>query len=80
MIYGIPGFKLEKHVVERRNQLLADGGVEFVLNANVGEDISFDAIRGKHDAVLIATGVQGRPAIWTSTMPRPAAWSRRWTI
>ena len=57
MIYGIPGFKLEKHVVERRNQLLADGGVEFVLNANVGEDISFDAIRGKHDAVLIATGV-----------------------
>jgi len=57
MIYGIPGFKLEKHVVERRNKLLADGGVEFVLNANVGEDISFDAIRGKHDAVLIATGV-----------------------
>ena len=57
MIYGIPGFKLEKHVVERRNALLAEGGVEFVLNANVGEDISFDAIRGKHDAVLIATGV-----------------------
>ncbi|MDS9467122.1 NAD(P)-dependent oxidoreductase [Paracoccus sp. MBLB3053] len=57
LIYGIPGFKLEKHVVERRNKLLADGGVEFVLNANVGEDISFDAIRGKHDAVLIATGV-----------------------
>ena len=57
MIYGIPGFKLEKHVVERRNALLAKGGVEFVLNANVGEDISFDANRGKHDAVLIATGV-----------------------
>ncbi|WJS83430.1 NAD(P)-dependent oxidoreductase [Paracoccus sp. TOH] len=57
LIYGIPGFKLEKSVVERRSQLLRDGGVEFVLNANVGEDISFDAIRGKHDAVLIATGV-----------------------
>ena len=57
MIYGIPGFKLEKHVVERRNALLEDGGVEFVLNCNVGEDLSFDAIRGKHDAVLIATGV-----------------------
>ncbi len=38
-------------------QQLADGGVDFVLNCNVGEDISFDAIRGKHDAVLIATGV-----------------------
>lgn len=57
MIYGIPGFKLEKPVVERRNQLLADGGVEFVLGADVGNSISFDAIRGKHDAVLIATGV-----------------------
>ncbi|MGR3249344.1 MAG: NAD(P)-dependent oxidoreductase [Paracoccus sp. (in: a-proteobacteria)] len=57
MTYGIPGFKLEKHVVMRRNQWLADSGVEFVLNCNVGEDISFDAIRGKHDAVLIATGV-----------------------
>ncbi|SDD37765.1 glutamate synthase (NADPH/NADH) small chain [Paracoccus isoporae] len=57
MIYGIPGFKLEKDIVERRNRQLEEGGVEFVLNANVGEDISFDAIRGKHDAVLIATGV-----------------------
>lgn len=57
MTYGIPGFKLEKDIVMRRNKLLEDGGVEFVLNCNVGEDISFDAIRGKHDAVLIATGV-----------------------
>ena len=57
MIYGIPGFKLEKEIVERRNRLLEDGGVEFVLNVDVGVDISFDAIRGKHDAVLIATGV-----------------------
>ncbi|WP_294923906.1 NAD(P)-dependent oxidoreductase [uncultured Paracoccus sp.] len=57
LIYGIPGFKLEKPVVERRNAHLAQGGVEFVLNQKVGEDISFDAIRGRHDAVLIATGV-----------------------
>ncbi len=57
MTYGIPGFKLEKEVVMRRNAQLEQGGVEFVLNCNVGEDISFDAIRGKHDAVLIATGV-----------------------
>ena len=57
MIYGIPGFKLEKPVVERRTRWLEDAGVEFVLNADVGRAISFDAIRGKHDAVLIATGV-----------------------
>ena len=57
MTYGIPGFKLEKPVVMRRIDQLAEGGVEFVLNCNVGTDITFDAIRGKHDAVLVATGV-----------------------
>ncbi|WP_084352137.1 NAD(P)-dependent oxidoreductase [Primorskyibacter flagellatus] len=57
LTYGIPGFKLEKDIVMRRNKQLEDGGVTFVLNCNVGEDISFDAIRGKHDAVIIATGV-----------------------
>ncbi len=57
MTYGIPGFKLEKDIVMQRMDQLTDGGVEFVLNCNVGEDLSFDAIRGKHDAVLIATGV-----------------------
>jgi len=57
MTYGIPGFKLEKDVVMKRIAQLEDGGVEFVLNCDVGEDISFDAIRCKHEAVLIATGV-----------------------
>ncbi|MBI1417059.1 MAG: NAD(P)-binding protein [Limimaricola sp.] len=57
LTYGIPGFKLEKDVVMARMEQLRDGGVEFVMNCNVGEDLSFDAIRGKHDAVLIATGV-----------------------
>ncbi|WP_112321020.1 NAD(P)-dependent oxidoreductase [Oceanibium sediminis] len=57
MTYGIPGFKLEKDVVMRRNQQLTDGGIELKLNCNVGEDIAFSEIREKHDAVLIATGV-----------------------
>ena len=57
MTYGIPGFKLEKPVVMRRIAELEAGGVQFVLNCTVGVDISFDAIRGQHDAVLIATGV-----------------------
>lgn len=57
MTYGIPGFKLEKHVVMQRIDQFSAGGVTFVLNCQVGVDISFDAIRGKHDAVLIATGV-----------------------
>ncbi|WP_438955858.1 NAD(P)-dependent oxidoreductase [Cognatiyoonia sp.] len=57
LTYGIPGFKLEKDTVMQRMQQLEDGGVQFVLNCNVGKDLSFDAIRGKHDAVLISTGV-----------------------
>lgn len=57
LTYGIPGFKLEKDVVLARIAQLEQGGVTFVANCNVGEDLSFDAIRGKHDAVLIATGV-----------------------
>jgi len=57
LTYGIPGFKLEKPVVMQRIGQLEQGGVQFVLNCRVGEDMSFDAIRGRHDAVLIATGV-----------------------
>ena len=57
LTYGIPGFKLEKDVVQQRISQLELGGVQFMLNCTVGEDLSFDAIRGKHDAVLIATGV-----------------------
>ncbi|MCC0063385.1 MAG: NAD(P)-dependent oxidoreductase [Defluviimonas sp.] len=57
MTYGIPGFKLEKDVVMRRIAQLEASGVRFVLNASVGETIGFEEIRGKHDAVVIATGV-----------------------
>ena len=57
LIYGIPGFKLEKDVVLRRAELLTAGGIDFVLNCEIGRDISFADLRAKHDAVLIATGV-----------------------
>jgi glutamate synthase (NADPH/NADH) small chain len=57
LTYGIPGFKLEKDIVVRRNEQLELGGVKFELNTTVGEDISFADIRAKHDAVIIATGV-----------------------
>lgn len=57
MIYGIPNFKLEKSIVERRTKRLEDGGVTFELGIDVGADISFDKLREKHSAVLIATGV-----------------------
>ena len=57
LTYGIPGFKLEKDVVMRRNEQLEKGGVTFKLNCAVGEDISFADIHAAHDAVIVATGV-----------------------
>ena len=57
LIYGIPNFKLEKEIVERRTKLLKDGGIEFIQNFEVGKDTSLEQLRKKHDAVLIATGV-----------------------
>jgi glutamate synthase (NADPH/NADH) small chain len=57
LIYGIPNFKLEKEIVERRTKLLKDGGIEFVQNFEVGKDATLDQLRKRHDAILIATGV-----------------------
>ena len=57
MVYGIPGFKLEKEIVVRRNDQLEDGGVAFALNCEIGKDVSFEELQVKHDAILIATGV-----------------------
>ncbi|GIL39392.1 NAD(P)-dependent oxidoreductase [Roseiterribacter gracilis] len=62
LIYGIPNFKLEKTVVQRREALLRAQGVEFRLNFEVGRDATLDELRGKHDAVLVAAGVyEARP-------------------
>ena len=57
LIYGIPNFKLEKFVVERRTNLLKESGINFELNFEVGKDLTLDQLRKKHDALLIATGV-----------------------
>jgi len=57
LVYGIPGFKLEKEVVLRRWKLLEDSGVRFHLGFEVGRNASLTELRLRHDAVLIATGV-----------------------
>ena len=57
LIYGIPNFKLEKFVVERRTKLLRDSGIKFIQNFEVGKDSTLDQLREKHDALLISTGV-----------------------
>ena len=62
LVYGIPNFKLEKYIVERRTDYLEKSGVQFVRNFDVGRDATLGELRADHDAVLIATGVyKARP-------------------
>ena len=57
MIYGIPNFKLDKHIVERRVRWLQESGVSFTLDCRIGKDKSFAELRASYDVVLLATGV-----------------------
>jgi glutamate synthase (NADPH/NADH) small chain len=57
LTYGIPGFKLEKHVVMRRVNRLEEGGITFHLSFEIGKDATIAQLREKHDALLVATGV-----------------------
>jgi glutamate synthase (NADPH) small chain len=63
LTYGIPGFKLEKHVVMRRVDRLAAGGIHFHQNFEVGRDATLNELRARHDAIVIATGVYKPRAI-----------------
>ena len=56
--FGVPDFKLEKRLVERRLRQLADEGVEFRYGVDVGADVSADELRGEHDAVVLAIGAR----------------------
>jgi len=54
--YGIPDFKLEKNIIDRRVNILKEEGIEFKCSINVGVDISIEELQEKFDAVLISTG------------------------
>jgi len=56
LTYGIPNFKLDKKIIERRVKLLQEAGLELVLNTEVGRDITFEEIADKHDAMFIGIG------------------------
>jgi len=56
--YGIPDFKLEKQIVDRRLEQLTAEGIEFVLNAHIGRTHAVEALRREYQAVLIAVGAE----------------------
>src|SRR5579884_3604233 len=56
--YGIPNFKMEKHLIDRRIAQMKAEGVEFVVNAHVGGNISISHLRDSYEAILIAAGAE----------------------
>lgn len=58
LTYGIPGFKLDKSIVERRIKWLIEAGMTLHLNKKVGDNITFDEIVNSHDSVFIGIGAQ----------------------
>ncbi len=58
MRYGIPNFKMEKHLIDRRLDQMRAEGVEFVPNAHIGRDIPIEDLRRDYDAILLAGGAE----------------------
>jgi glutamate synthase (NADPH/NADH) small chain len=58
MRYGIPNFKMEKHLIDRRVEQMRAEGVEFVANAHVGRDIPVEVLRRDFDAILLSGGAE----------------------
>jgi glutamate synthase (NADPH/NADH) small chain len=55
-IYGIPSFKLEKHVVTNKVHDLEDAGVRFITSTRIGKDVTVQELLEKYDAVFLGTG------------------------
>lgn len=56
LTFGIPAFKLEKEVMTRRREIFTEMGIEFQLNTEVGQDISFARLVADYDAVFLGVG------------------------
>ncbi|WP_067581656.1 FAD-dependent oxidoreductase [Endozoicomonas ascidiicola] len=56
LTFGIPEFKLEKHVMSRRREVFSEMGVEFQLNTEIGKDITMEQLMADYDAVFMGMG------------------------
>jgi glutamate synthase (NADPH/NADH) small chain len=56
--YGIPEFKMEKHIIDRRVGQMSAEGVKFVTSADVGKNIAVEDLRGEFDAIVLAGGAE----------------------
>lgn len=79
LMYGIPNMKLEKWVIDRRVKILQDEGIEFVMNANVGGNISAEELKSQYDAVVLCCGAK-QPRDLNAPGRTQAASTLRWII
>lgn len=56
LMYGIPNMKLEKHIIDRRVNIMKEEGIEFITNTNVGVDIKASELLKKYDSIVLACG------------------------
>ncbi|MAQ75275.1 MAG: glutamate synthase [Aquimarina sp.] len=61
--YGIPDFKMEKNVIDRRLKVLEEEGITFKTNTWIGKDITAEELKTKHDAILLCTGATVRRSL-----------------
>ena len=76
---GIPQFKLEKQVMERRREVFEGMGVEFQLNTEIGRDITIDELMEDYDAVFLGMA-PARPCRGSFPVKTCPAFTRRWII
>ena len=62
LMYGIPAMKIEKHIIERRINLLQEEGIKFINNTYIGKDITMEKLSSSFDEVVMACG---------TSLPRP---------
>ncbi|RUL48045.1 glutamate synthase subunit beta [Lysinibacillus antri] len=58
LMYGIPNMKLEKNVIDRRVNLLRQEGIDFIVNTEIGKDITKEQLQAQYDAVILCIGAQ----------------------
>ncbi|WP_305767503.1 glutamate synthase subunit beta [Candidatus Epulonipiscium viviparus] len=58
LMYGIPNMKIEKHIIDRRVNIMKQEGIEFIINANVGANVSAAELVDRYDRVILCTGAE----------------------
>ncbi len=57
-MYGIPNMKLEKHIIDRKVNMMKEEGIEFITGVNVGKDVKAAKLQKEYDRIILACGAK----------------------